>query len=108
MQLPSYAVRLNGHAGQVLGSDKQVETRALEPQKEVLVQALSLVDRLQRENMELAARVGFLQAKLETAEEQILALSTGQQELMPQEQLSVDPPPGSASPQLKYWEWYLS
>ena len=44
---------------------------------EPLLKALGLVERLQRENMELAGRVGFLQAKLQTAEEQLLALTSG-------------------------------
>ncbi len=35
---------------------------------------VQLVDRLQRENVELGARVGYLQAKLEVSEQKILAL----------------------------------
>ena len=49
---------------------------------EALTHALQMIERLQaeavrreRENMELAGRVGFLQAKLQDAEEKILALS---------------------------------
>lgn len=40
-----------------------------------LLRSLDLVDRLQRENLELAGRVGFLQAKLQTTEDQLLALT---------------------------------
>ncbi len=38
-------------------------------------ESLALVDRLQRENTELAGRVGFLQAKLQDAEQQIKMLA---------------------------------
>jgi hypothetical protein len=39
-----------------------------------LLKTLDLVDRLQRENLELAGQVGFLQAKLQAAEQRILLL----------------------------------
>ncbi len=42
---------------------------------EALVRALGLVERLQRENLELAGRVGFLQGKLQEAQAQLLALA---------------------------------
>ena len=81
---PRPAVHLNGQAGQVPGTDQVVaqtsghlDVQAPEPQNEALLKALSLVDRLQRENMELAGRVGFLQAKLQTAEERVLELASG-------------------------------
>ncbi len=44
------------------------------PDLSTLVQ---LVDRLQRDNQELAGRLGFYQAKLQEAEQKILALSPG-------------------------------
>ena len=40
-----------------------------------LVRALGLVERLQRENLELAGCVGFLQGKLQETQAQLLALS---------------------------------
>lgn len=40
-----------------------------------LQRALDLADQFQRQNVELAARVGYLQAKLEAAEQKILALA---------------------------------
>ncbi len=40
-----------------------------------LQRALELADQFQRQNVELAARVGYLQAKLEAAEQKILALA---------------------------------
>jgi hypothetical protein len=42
---------------------------------EALVRALGLVERLQRENLELAGRVGFLQGKLQETQAQLLALA---------------------------------
>ncbi len=40
-----------------------------------LLRTLELVEKLQRENLDLAGRVGFYQAKLQDAEEQIRLLS---------------------------------
>ena len=72
-------VHLPGHADQ---APSQADKRADEENARIpagseraLLKALELTDRLQRENMELAGRVGFLQAKLQTAEEQLLALA---------------------------------
>ncbi len=42
---------------------------------EALVRALGLVERLQRENLELAGRVGFLQGQLQETQVQLLALA---------------------------------
>ena len=42
---------------------------------EALVRALGLVERLQRENLELAGRVGFLQGRLQETQAQLLALA---------------------------------
>lgn len=42
---------------------------------EALVRALALVEWLQRENLELAGRVGFLQGKLQETQAQLLALA---------------------------------
>ncbi len=48
---------------------------AAEEVGEALVRALGLVERLQRENLELAGRVGFLQGKLQETQAQLLALA---------------------------------
>ena len=77
---------LDGRAAHLPGYDDQAPSQpehtvdqetghiAASPDR-ALLKALDLTDRLQRENMELAGRVGFLQAKLQTAEEQLLALA---------------------------------
>ncbi len=49
--------------------------RAADEVGEALVRALGLVERLQRENLELAGRVGFLQGKLQETQAQLLALA---------------------------------
>ena len=48
---------------------------AAEEVGEALVRAVGLVERLQRENLELAGRVGFLQGKLQETQAQLLALA---------------------------------
>lgn len=42
---------------------------------EALVRAVALAERLQRENLELAGRVGFLQGRLQETQAQLLALA---------------------------------
>lgn len=85
---PLPTVQVSGQPDQVPGDAAQVDEQLPEaaamppPQQyeaanEPLLKALGLVERLQRENMELAGRVGFLQAKLQTAEEQLLTLAAG-------------------------------
>ncbi len=61
-----------------------------EPQSEVAMRALELADRLQRENAalvqrneQLAGQLGFVQAKLQDAEEQIRLLSAPKEEPEP-------------------------
>ena len=80
-------------------SAAQVDTESVRPSDQALLKALELSDRLQRENMELAGRVGFLQAKLQAAEEQLLALAAGtrQEEACP-------PPAQPSRPWWKIWE----
>lgn len=80
-------------AGQVDGTRSRDSEAAL-------LKALELTDRLQRENMELAGRVGFLQAKLQTAEEQLLALTAG-----PTQEEAVLPPAPPSRSWWKFWEW---
>jgi excisionase family DNA binding protein len=100
---PSPAVQVNGQHDQLPGDAAQVDVqtseragslspRPNEGSNEPLLKALGLVERLQRENMELAGRVGFLQAKLQTAEEQLLSLASG-----PPARIDADPEPVAAS-----------
>ncbi len=49
--------------------------RVAEEVSEALVRALELVERLQREKLELAGRVGFLQGKLQETQAQLLTLA---------------------------------
>ncbi len=121
-QVDSTTVHLSGANGHVDGTDTvhlntqsnqapaqegkrdtksaaQVDTESVRPSDQALLKALELTDRLQRENMELAGRVGFLQAKLQATEEQLLALSAGakQEEACP---LPAQP----SRPWWKIWE----
>jgi hypothetical protein len=50
------------------------EVRANSADVSGIVEALCLVEKLQQQNLELAGRVGYLQAELATAREQLLAL----------------------------------
>jgi excisionase family DNA binding protein len=105
---PRDAVQLNGPAWELPGTADQVDTQTSrlqeaqepEPVNEALLRALGLVDRLQRENMELAGRVGFLQAKLQSAEERILALSSGEPSQEP-----VPAAAASAPPWQRFFAW---
>ena len=85
---PSLADQMDGPHGHLPSDAVQVDSQKNEAENataaplnsasnEALLKALDFAERLQRENMELAGRVGFLQAKLQTAEEQILALTPG-------------------------------
>jgi excisionase family DNA binding protein len=78
------------------GRADQVSTQPVPPSEAALLKALDLTDRLQRENMELAGRVGFLQARLQMAEEQLLALSAGAK----QEETDAPPP----APNRHWWK----
>ncbi len=49
----------------------------------VLLNALQLVDRLQRENVQLAGQVGFLQSQLQESQEQVRLLSAPKEEEQP-------------------------
>ncbi len=102
------AVQVADRAGQVPGQHGHVPSHAAGQvdgtsgpgSGAALLKALELTDRLQRENMELAGRVGFLQAKLQTAEEQLLTLSAGPAQ-------EETPPPRAQPPRSwwKFWEW---
>jgi hypothetical protein len=64
-----------------------------------MVQMVALVDRLQRENRDLAGQLGFLSAQLLAAEGKIKALTTPQQPLEdPGEPEPVKRPPIPAEP----------
>jgi excisionase family DNA binding protein len=85
---PLFAAQVDSQNGHLPSGAAQLDNQQNEPKNaasasvndasnEALLKALAFAERLQRENMELAGRVGFLQAKLQTAEEQILALTPG-------------------------------
>jgi excisionase family DNA binding protein len=100
--LPGETVHLDGQAA---GGESATSPRLDEPANEALLKALAFAERLQRENMELAGRVGFLQAKLQTAEEQILAL-TGGESGQPTETVAVAPErPAEPSPWQRLVGW---
>jgi excisionase family DNA binding protein len=108
------AVQVGGQSDQLPGAADHVDTQAsgrpdaqvpVDPQNEPLLKALGLVERLQRENMELAGRVGFLQAKLQSTEEQLLALTAGSEPAA----AATAEPDGSAAPAVTTpWQRFLS
>ncbi len=77
------------HAGKVGGTPVQP---AGTPAPE-LMKALEMVDRLQRENQQLAGQLGFVQAKLQDAEEQI--------------RLLMAPQDAPAPKRAWWWKWIL-
>ena len=106
------AAQVNGQIGQRPGTHDHVDTQTsrrpdaqmpVEPQNDALLKALGLVERLQRENMELAGRVGFLQAKLQGTEEQLLALTGGSETVAP-----VEPDHAAAPATPTPWQRFLS
>ena len=95
-------------AGQPDGTPVQVDTPSIRqdvrvdstPASPELLKALDLVDRLQQDNQQLAGQVGFLQAKLQSAEEQIRLLSAPQDEPEP----AAEPGPVQRAP---WWKRLL-
>lgn len=76
--------------------DVQVDHAALVRAFEVIgereQEKTQLIERLQHQNLELAGRCGYLQARLEAAEKQVLALTA---------------PPGPDRPQVPWWRRML-
>jgi hypothetical protein len=72
----------------VTGEGNPVGTQSAE-----LFRALDLVDKLQQQNLELAGRLGFLQAELQQRDAVILALQAPREEPEPEE-----PPDAMAAP----------
>ena len=112
---PEPAVQLDGKHDHVPSQDGYLDTQPTdqldnpsilhdEPVNEALIKTLDFAERLQRENMELAGRVGFLQAKLQVAEEQILALATGQQESQARETAACEQEPPASRPWWMFWK----
>ncbi len=68
-----------------------------------MVQLVALVDRLQRENRDLAGQVGFLTAQLAIANERILALTAPQQPV----EAPTAPEPTDLTTELSapWWSW---
>ena len=65
---------------------------------------VDLLDRLQRENQQLSGQLGFMQAKLQDAEEQIRLLMAPKDEIAPQEPALV---PQDAPAKLPWWRRLL-
>lgn len=116
--LSSAAAQVDSQNDHIPSAAAQLDSQQNEPESaasaplnsasnEALLKALAFAERLQRENMELAGRVGFLQAKLQTAEDQILALTPGPVEAAPDEEPVVAPPiEESLSPWQKIASWF--
>jgi hypothetical protein len=69
MQGYEWRVRLAGNADKAHGAAGQAPGHDADRlDSEALVRALALADRPQRENLELAGRCGYLQARLEAAD----------------------------------------
>ena len=99
---------VDGSNDQLPGQDGQAAGRVMTTSpppvgEQALLKALELTDRLQRENMELAGRVGFLQAKLQAAEERLLALSAPPVDAGDGTE---DAPPPRAGPWWRFWGWF--
>jgi excisionase family DNA binding protein len=78
-QVDSMGAQVDGQPVQVppqttVQVDSTEEPAAPAAADAALLKSLDMVDRLQRENLELAGQVGFLQAKLQAAEQRILLL----------------------------------
>jgi excisionase family DNA binding protein len=69
------AVQVDSNAVQLDGTPNQAKQEPHSTSESALVRALDLVEKLQHENLELAGRVGFYQAKLQDAQEQLRLLS---------------------------------
>lgn len=67
-----------------------------------LLEALRLVDRLTRENYELAGRVGFLQGQLESAKERLLLLEAPKAV----ENTTLDEKAPESAPQRSWWRFW--
>jgi excisionase family DNA binding protein len=77
------AVQVDSNAVQVDGTPDQAKQEPTSTSESALVRALDLVEKLQHENLELAGRVGFYQAKLQDAQEQIRLLSAPKEQERP-------------------------
>ena len=94
------AVRVPGAAS---GAALPVAGRVEPPAGEALVRALALVERLQRENLELAGRVGFLQGQLQETQTQLLALAPPGAAPVAPAPLAVAEAPASGGPSPGRW-----
>lgn len=81
------AVRGNGHVGRVATSSSQTGTQQPD---ETTLELVRLVDRIQRENRDLAGMVGSLQARLGFAEDRIRALEAPKEPHSPEIALQRD------------------
>ncbi len=72
--------------------DDVVTTEAAAPDVPEVLELVRLVDRLQRDNQQLAGQLGFTQAKLQEAEHTIALLMAPTDEPQPAEVTPADPP----------------
>ena len=99
-QMDTPAGRQNGQVdGTPVNAAVHVDAAPAAPE---VLKALELVDRLQRDNQQLAGQVGFLQAKLQDAERQIALLSAPAEEAP-----SIAEPAPAAAPRRPWWKRIL-
>ncbi len=102
IQLEQVSAPTNVHV-QLLDHD-QVTTDDQVHSDMTMLKALEMVDRLQQQNMQLAGQVGYLQAQLQDAREQIRMLVDTQQA---QEPPATDPKPEATQQHIPWWRRLL-
>ncbi len=109
IHVDSQAVQVDGHHVQepphaAVQLDNQPQSSS------DVLKALEIIERLQRENMELAGRLGFYQARTLELEERVKLLEAPRQEELAQEPEQAEPatPVAPATPQRGFWlRWLL-
>jgi hypothetical protein len=97
-------VQLPGHV-QVTTND-QLTTDDQVPNDVAVVRALELVDRLQQQNMQLAGRIGWLEAQLQQANEQIRLLTDTQHaSAQPTPEAEQTQPAEQPTERVPWWKW---
>ncbi len=85
-------------------ADDQVTTDDQVHSDMTMLKALEMVDRLQQQNMQLAGQVGYLQAQLQDAREQVRMLADAQHA---QEPPAPDPKPKATQQHTPWWRRLL-
>ncbi len=78
--------------------------KSLAPLLEQLDKERQRTDRLHRENLELAGRVGFLQARLMDTEQKLLSAAVGAEEAAEEEVPRAPEPMAAAEPHKPWWK----